>query len=172
MFMFSRPSSFSVAGVGPKPMIRGATPAVAAPRMRATGVRPCFSAASGEAMTSAQAPSLTPEALPAVTEPPSRKGVFNAASLSIVVWRGCSSVSTTTGSPLRCGMVTGVISFAIRPDAMAAAARSCERKAKASWPARETLKSSATFSAVSGMESMPKPFCIALLTNLQPMVVS
>lgn len=37
------------------------------PSTRARGVRPCFSTASAEARTSAAAPSLTPDALPAVT---------------------------------------------------------------------------------------------------------
>jgi hypothetical protein len=34
-------SSFCVAGAGPMPITRGATPAVAMPTMRARGVRPC-----------------------------------------------------------------------------------------------------------------------------------
>lgn len=37
---FSRPSSLRVAGTGPMPMIRGATPATAAPTIRARGLRP------------------------------------------------------------------------------------------------------------------------------------
>ena len=41
-----RLSSFSDAGAGPMPMIRGGTPATAAPRMRARGVRPLRLAAS------------------------------------------------------------------------------------------------------------------------------
>ena len=49
-----------VAGAGPMPMIRGGTPATAAPRMRARGVRPLRFAASSMAMISAAAPSLTP----------------------------------------------------------------------------------------------------------------
>ncbi len=71
------------------------------------GVRPCFFAAASEAMISAAAPSLTPEALPAVTVPPCRNGVgsFSSAS-SEVSARGCSSLSTTIGSFLRCGIVT------------------------------------------------------------------
>ena len=36
----SRAISFLEAGAGPKPMMRGATPAVAPPRIRAIGVRP------------------------------------------------------------------------------------------------------------------------------------
>ena len=86
-------------------------------------------AAASEATISAAAPSLTPDALPAVTVPPSlRNGVDSFASASIVVSpRGCSSLSTTTGSPLRCGIVTGTISLARRPLACAAAAFFWER---------------------------------------------
>ena len=51
------------------PMTRGGTPAEAMPMMRAYGVRPCFFTAASEAMIIAAAPSLTPEALPAVMVP-------------------------------------------------------------------------------------------------------
>ncbi len=57
----SRAHSFCVAGAGPMPMMRGATPAAAPPRMRAIGVRPYFFTAASEATISAAAPSLTPE---------------------------------------------------------------------------------------------------------------
>ena len=87
------------------PMIRGGTPATAAPTTRARGVRPLRFAASSEATIIAAAPSLTPEALPAVTVPSRRTIGFNFASASTLVLRGCSSRSTTTGSPLRCGML-------------------------------------------------------------------
>ena len=94
-------ASFRVAGTGPMPMMRGATPAVAPPSMRAIGVRPYFLAAASEATISAAAPSLTPEALPAVTVPPSRNGVGSLASVSTVVpARGCSSLATTIGVAL------------------------------------------------------------------------
>ena len=69
-------------------------------------------------------PSFTPDALPAVTVPPSRNGVGSLASpSSVVCGRGCSSCSTVTGSPLRRGTMTGVISLASRPSSIAAAAR-------------------------------------------------
>ncbi len=55
------------------------------------------------------APSLTPEALPAVTVPSGLTIGFSLASASSVVSRGCSSTATTV-SPLRPGTVTGVIS--------------------------------------------------------------
>ena len=52
------------------------------------------------------------------------------------------------------------------------AVRSCERRANASWSARAMPNSSATLSAVSGIESVPNCSRIAGLTNRQPMVVS
>ena len=66
----------------------------------------------------------------------------------------------------------GAISRASRPVAMAFAARSCERRANASWCSREMPYSAATESAVSGIESVPYNFRMAGLTNRQPMVVS
>ena len=87
--------SFWVAGTGPMPMTRGGTPAETVARMRARGVRPLALAAASEAMIMAQAPSLMPDELPAVTEPPSRNAAGSLARISIVVSpRGCSSFST------------------------------------------------------------------------------
>jgi hypothetical protein len=57
--------------------------------MRAIGVSRISLTAASEATISAAAPSLTPEALPAVTVPPWRNDVgFSLASASIVVARG------------------------------------------------------------------------------------
>ena len=73
--------------------------------------------------TTALAPSLSAEALPAVTTPPSLKnGLSFAIDSRLASRRGHSSVSTTTGSPLRCGMTTGTISSLKRPLSMAATA--------------------------------------------------
>ena len=115
---------------------------------------------------------MTPDALPAVTVPSGRTTPFSFASDSSVVSRGCSSRLTTTGSPFFAGMVTGTISSVKRPAAIAAAARCWLRSANASWSARETLNSAATFSAVSGIESMPYFAFISGLTKRQPIVVS
>ena len=98
---------------------------------------------------------MTPDALPAVTVPSGRTTPLSFASDSSVVARGCSSCPTTTGSPFFAGSVTATISSASRPAAIAAAARCCERSAKASWSARAMPNCTATFSAVSGIESMP-----------------
>ena len=108
-------------------MMRGGTPALVSPSTRASGVRSYFFTASSDAISSAAAPSLTPDALPAVTVPPSlRNGVPSLASCSIVVSRGCSSFDTTIGSPLRWGIETGAISLAKRPLFWALLARICE----------------------------------------------
>jgi hypothetical protein len=161
-----------VAGTGPIPMTRGATPATAAATMRARGVSPCCRAAASEATRRAQAPSLTPEALPAVTVPFGRVIGRSLASASMEVSRGCSSRSTATLSPRLAGTMTGVISAAKVPSRCARAARSWLRKANWSWSAREMPYSSATFSAVSAIASMPYFSTMSLLTKRQPIVVS
>ena len=58
------------------------------------------------------------------------------------------------------------------PAWMAATALSWLRRAMRSWASRSILKSSATFSAVSGMESTPYFSFISLLMKRQPIVVS
>ncbi len=165
-------STARVAGAGPMPIMRGATPTVAVATTRARGVRPCCLAAASDATISMAAPSLTPEALPAVIVPSGRTTGFSLARLSMVVARGCSSWLTMIGSPFFWAMVTGVISAARRPLAWAAEALAWLRRAKASWSSRLILKSTATFSAVSGMASTPNAAFMAGLTKRQPMVVS
>ena len=114
-----------------------------------------------------------PELLPAVTEPPARKaGLSRVRPSMLESARGCSSRSTTIGSPLGCGTVTGTSWSAKRPDSMAATARCCETSAKASWSSRLTVQRSATFSAVSPIEY---GWCISARAGLvkrQPSVVS
>ena len=78
-------------------------------------------------------------ALPAVMVPSlSKAGRSLASDSAVVSGRTPSSVSTTSGSPLRWGTSTGTISSANLPSLMAAAARSWERALKASWRSRET----------------------------------
>ena len=99
--------SFRLAGAGPMPMMRGGTPAMAPPRMREMGVRPCCFIAASEAMRRAAAPSFAPEALPAVTEPSGKRG-SSFARASIVVARGRSSWSTLADAVARGGrLLTG-----------------------------------------------------------------
>ena len=119
-----RPMSLATAGTAPMPITRGATPALAAPMMRANGLRAYFSTDFSEAISKAAAPSLTPEELPAVTVPSLRKSVGNFASFSTVVpARGCSSFATNEVSPFFCGTGTAMISSAKRPLSCALTAR-------------------------------------------------
>ena len=108
--------------------------------------------------TTAAAPSLIPEALPAVTVPSflntgrSLESPSNEAS-----FLGNSSVSNTIGSPRRCGISTGTISSLKRPASIAATARCCDCTAKLSWSSRVIPYCSATFSAVIPMWKPSKP---------------
>ena len=153
-------------------MTRGATPATALPITRALGFSPWRLTPAALASSNAQAPSLMPEAFPAVTVPPARNGVGSLASASRLVARGCSSLFTTTASPRFAGRDTATISAANNPAACAASARCWLRNANWSWSSREMAWSAATFSAVSGMDSTPNSRSSRGLAKRQPMVVS
>jgi len=85
------------------------------------------------ATSSAHAPSLTPDALPAVIVPPLLTTPFSAASASSVTsGRACSSRTNRLGSPFCCAISTARISSAKRPAASAAAQRCWLRHANAS----------------------------------------
>ena len=72
--------------------------------------------------TVAEAPSLSPLALAAVTVPSFLNAGLSFAAIAMVEsGRGCSSVSKIFGSPFRCGMLTGTISCLNFPAEMAAA---------------------------------------------------
>lgn len=114
-----RASSFSVAGTGPRPISRGATPALALPTTRARGVSPCRRTAASLATTIAAAPSDSGDDDAAVTMPPARKtGLREASFSSVVDRRGPSSAVT---SPSLVG--TGTSSASNRPASAAATAR-------------------------------------------------
>ncbi len=100
-----RASSFCAAGTGPMPMMRGVDARAGhAEHPRARRAGRALRTASARPGSAAAAPSLTPEALPAVTVPSARTIGFSFASASSVVSaRGCSSLSTTTGSPRSAG---------------------------------------------------------------------
>ncbi len=84
----------------PSPIRRGSTPAVAIATIRVRGTSPCASAIFSLATISAAAPSLTPEAFPAVIAPFLRNGVLSPASCSSVVSaRGCSSAQNSVTAP-------------------------------------------------------------------------
>ena len=105
------------------------------------GVKPNFSIALSDAINNAAAPSLSPDELPAVTDPlPSERNAGLSFAKASNVVRGLmnSSLSTCFGSLLRCGIVTGTISAANRPPSRARAAFSCEANAKQSWSALVT----------------------------------
>ena len=106
----ARSSAFLAAGTGPKPMERGGTPATPVAITRTSGLTPALSPASRLATISAAAPSLMPDALPAVVTP-SGNSALSLCKVSIVVsGRGCSSSLTTrSGLPLPWGSETGRI---------------------------------------------------------------
>jgi len=107
------------------------------------------------------------------TLPPSRKaGRSRARASEVVSGRGCSSASTMTGSPLRCGTEMGTSWSRYRPSESAAAALRWLSRAKASWSARPTPSRSATFSPVSPIEYGWWAAARAGLTNRHPSVVS
>jgi hypothetical protein len=74
-----------------------------------------------------------------VIVPSDEKAGRSFARLSPVVSpRTPSSMETTSGSPLRCGTLTGAISASNVPSVAAFAASWCERAANASWSSRVT----------------------------------
>ena len=149
----ARSSSLRMAGTGPIPMTRGSTPATAVATTRAIGRSPIARARPASTTSRADAPSLIPDAFPAVTVPPSRNAGRSFARPSAVAsGRGCSSRATRTGSPFRWGIGTGTSWASKRPSSMAAAVRRWLSRAKASWRSRDTCHSSATHSAVSPSE--------------------
>ena len=92
-FKPARCKAFSVAGTGPIPITDGSTPATAMLTIFAIGCKLYFLTASSLANNIAAAPSFIPEEFPAVTVPSFIKAGFNCASFSMVVLRGCSSIS-------------------------------------------------------------------------------
>ena len=126
-------------------MISGLRALTPVATIRASGVRPSSPARWSLMITTAAAPSLSGQQLPAVTVPSGRKTGFRAATASRVVpGRGPSSVLTTVPS----GRVTGAISAAKKPAAMASSARCCDRTPNSSCSARVMPRRVATFSAV------------------------
>ena len=98
--------------------------------------------------TTAAAPSLSGQALPAVTRPSGRNtGLSREMPSMVVPARGPSSLLTTVPS----GVVTGVISRSQNPLSMASSARFWLRTANSSISWRETSLSRARFSAVCPM---------------------
>ena len=81
-----RPRTFVVAGIGPVSIITGSTPASAKVWKRARGVRPSLFAFFSLMMSTAAAPSVICDELPAVITPPSGLNAgFSRASFSRLV---------------------------------------------------------------------------------------
>ena len=141
----ARCSAWRHASIGPRPMISGFRPLTPLETIRAKGLRPSSFARVSLMTITAAAPSLRGQALPAVTEPPSRKTGSNDDSFSNVVpARGPSSFEITVPS----ARVTGIISRSKKPLVWWATASSWLRTANSSISRRETCSCSATFSAV------------------------
>ncbi len=120
-------------------MIIGSTPATAYETTRASGARPSAFALAAVATTSAAAPSLMPEALPAVTLPSFLNAGLSAAEL--LGRRAGARVLVgvhRTGSPFFCGISTGTISALKLPSFSARSARCWLSAENASWSARDT----------------------------------
>ena len=93
-------------------MISGLRPETPEATMRASGVSPSSLARVSLITTTAAAPSLSGQALPAVTLPPSRNtGASEESFSSVVPARGPSSFEITVPS----GSVTGMISRLKKP---------------------------------------------------------
>src|SRR5579859_6691884 len=73
------------AGIGPTPMMLGSTPAEEYALMHASGFKPSSFAFAALIITTAAAPSLMPDALPAVTVPFLSNAGFSDANASTVV---------------------------------------------------------------------------------------
>ena len=109
------------AGTGPIPIVAGSSPLVPNAAMRARGFSPSAAAFLAVITTTAAAPSLIPDALPAVTEPALSNAGRNPASASAVVFLLMnSSVLKIIGSPLRWGIETDTISSLNLPASCAA----------------------------------------------------
>ncbi len=132
----ARSSAFFAAGTGPNPMMRGSTPATPVEMIRAIGRAPAASPAFLLATIIATAPSLMPEALPAVVTPSLNNGRNLVSAAMSVCGRGCSSSATVTGPARPPGTSTAMISPAKNPSALAAAYFFCDPSAKTSAASR------------------------------------
>ena len=129
-------------------MISGLSAVTPVEMIRASGVMPSSRALVSLMMTTAAAPSLSGQQLPAVTRPSGRKTGLRPDTPSIVTpGRGPSSFATTEPS----GRVTGVISRSQKPSAMAFSARFCDRTPNSSISSRLMPLICARFSAVCPM---------------------
>ena len=117
-------------------MIDGSTPRVANEVIRARGSIPRVLAFSEDIKTTVAAPSLIPEAFPAVTVPSLLNAGRRLPSVSRFVPCFGYSSSSTIVSPRRDLTVTGTISSLNLPSFCAVSALLCEDRAKASCASR------------------------------------
>ena len=116
-----------MASTGPRPMISGSRALTPEEMTRAIGVMPSSRARVSLITMTAAAPSLSGQALPAVTVPSGRKTGFSSASFSLVVpARMPSSRVTVTGLPSASTVSIGMISRSKKPRSWAAVARCCD----------------------------------------------
>ena len=141
-----RSSTLAVAGIGAVSIRRGSAPARAKSTKRARGVSPSAAAFSSLMISTADAPSVICDELPAVTRPPSSSGRNDGLSLpsdSIVVSRRPSSALTSAPS----APSTGRISRSKRPSVVARCARCWDWAPKRSMSSRVMPHLSAISSA-------------------------
>ena len=130
-------------------MMLGSTPADAKATIFAIGSSPSSSAFDADITITTAAPSLIPEAFPAVTLPSFENAGLSLDRVSAVVpARGNSSLLKTIGSDLRCGISTEMISPANTSLFSAASASCWDLAANSSCIWREIENFSAMFSAV------------------------
>ena len=139
-------SAFWIAPAGAVVNHSGAWAWVACATIRATGLKPRFSAVEARISTSAAAPSLIDEALAAVMVPSFLNAGFRPGILSSLALKGCSSLSNLT-SPALPLTVTGAISQAKLPSVLALIARSVEAMANLSCASRVNSYLAAQLSA-------------------------
>ena len=145
MVIPARASACLDASTGPSPMISGDSADTPVDTIRASGVMPRSAALRSLMITTAAAPSLSGQQLPAVTVPSGRNTGCSVATFSSVVpARGPSSAVTTVPS----GRVSGVMSRCQKPLASAFSARFCDRTPNSSCACRVMPRNCATFSAV------------------------
>ncbi len=128
-------STLWIAPIGAVVNHSGSCALVAWATMRAIGFRPRLLASSALITTVAAAPSEMLDELAAVTVPSLLKAGFSVGILATSDLPGCSSVANST-SPLRVATLTGTISSANAPEAIAACARLTDSVANASCSSR------------------------------------
>ncbi len=149
MVIPARLSAAREASIGPSPMNSGSSAETPVETTRAIGLMPSSLALVSDMITTAAAPSLSGQALPAVTLPFSRKtGCSWARDSRLVPGRGPSSL--LNNSPLGSG--TGIISRSKKPSSRAFTAAVWLFTAYRSISSRLMFSRSATFSAVCPIE--------------------